>query len=50
MIISLGFISGFMVGMEFIWGEAVVFDLGIFRLMVHYGLDEDDPGPPNNPT
>jgi hypothetical protein len=40
--ITLSFISGFMVGFEIIWGEAIVCDIGIVRLMIHYG-----DGPPD---
>ncbi len=39
--IILQVITGFMVGVEFLWDEKmVVFDVGIIRLFVHYGKVE----------
>jgi hypothetical protein len=41
--IALSFISGVMVGLEFVWEDSlVVVDLGIFRIMWFYRLPEDE--------
>jgi hypothetical protein len=42
MLIGLQFISGIMVGIEVLWGEAIVFDIGIIRLILYYGDGEED--------
>ncbi len=42
MLISVGLINGFMVGLEIDWGNAVIFDLGIIRLVCFYGDPPDE--------
>lgn len=43
MLIQLGIISGFMIGIEFIWEEGVmVLDLGVVRLYIVKGAKDGE--------